>query len=315
MSEVKANDEVTRRDSSASDSSAKENRASRTDLTRMVEVERGSFGRVLVSSTTGGLAFKQTLDPRHRDDLMSEYEIYRRIAQPLRKAKFRVPKPLKFYNSVPELKARYEVKLDTEGPLFSMYCVQSASVAMANVIRHNFVPERARSSFVGLRLCRLYFGVDTPLFLSKRQRSQFVNTSNYQLCSKDVDFLRDNGVIPSVFTCPTIATGMGEALAVFHHELKLDARDIEFVMGGDEEELASLWVIDFNQVKPWKSIDDLVSAHLTNDPYYPRPGSELWNAFVAGYVATSSNAPADANAFIKALVEVEKERAKNDQNK
>lgn len=255
-----------------------------------------------------GLVFKQTLNPQHVTELQAEFDIYGAVATHLKQATFKVPKPSKFYSSVAKLQTRYEVKLDTEGPLFSMACIPPASAPVGTLIRAHFVNERLRPQFHNLLLCRLYLGVDSTAFCAKRQRATFMNTTNYQLCSKDIEFLRAQKALPDSFTCSLIASEMGEVLAMFHHQLKLDARDIEFVLGGgggEEEDLASLWVLDFNQVKSWKSIDDLVSAHLANDPYYPRPNSEFWSAFVAGYLGRCSQPQhlETANAFIKALTD------------
>jgi hypothetical protein len=46
----------------------------------------------------------------------------------------------------------------------------------------------------------------------------------------------------------------------------------------------SYTVIDFNQMRSHNgNADTIISAIVTNDPYYPRPGSRYWKVFKAAY--------------------------------
>lgn len=139
---------------------SEEERANRTAKT--TEIGRGSFGRILVSIETAGLAFKQLLNPQDIEQLQMEFEVYRLIVTPLKRATFKVPKPLKFFPTVAALQARYDVTLDSAAALFSMRFVPSVSVGVRSVIRDHFVNDQLRPKFTKLRLCRLYLGLSLP---------------------------------------------------------------------------------------------------------------------------------------------------------
>jgi hypothetical protein len=83
-----------------------------------------------------------------------------------------------------------------------------------------------------------------------------------------------------------LASSIAEALATLHWGAKIDARDVEFVLGmaprngveeGNIEKRAVRgWVLDFNQCADI-SMDEngcvkAAEAFWDNDPYYPRPG-------------------------------------------
>lgn len=122
-----------------------------------------------------------------------------------------------------------------------------------------------------------------------------------------------------------LAAEMAIALAVIHWEAKVDAMDVEFVLGSAaatpseqrrpytadmrsdvlpppseihplcfNQRKTHLWVLDFDKATPIKlttnDIDDkLVPAFLGNDPYYPRPDvdEELWAEFSRTYLMAS----------------------------
>lgn len=122
-----------------------------------------------------------------------------------------------------------------------------------------------------------------------------------------------------------LAAEMAIALAVIHWEAKVDAMDVEFVLGSaaatlseqwrrpytadmssdvhPPSEIHSLcfnqrkthfWVLDFDKATPIKlttnDVDKkLVPAFLGNDPYYPRPDvdEELWAEFSRIYLVAS----------------------------
>ncbi|KAJ9612255.1 hypothetical protein H2200_003852 [Cladophialophora chaetospira] len=120
---------------------------------------------------------------------------------------------------------------------------------------------------------------------------------------------------------------LAEALAVLHWKAKVDADDVEFVLGrapvtnmpptaanlevwgrdspaGREflefdcqQRRMGVWLLDFNQCKEFPEsetgIKQLQNSFYYNDPYYPRPISDhpydvmLWNTFKGAYLQTS----------------------------
>jgi hypothetical protein len=83
-----------------------------------------------------------------------------------------------------------------------------------------------------------------------------------------------------------LASSIAEALATLHWRAKIDARDVEFVLGmaprngveedNTEKRAVCVWVLDFNQCADI-SMDEngcikAAEAFWDNDPYYPRPG-------------------------------------------
>ncbi|MCJ1271781.1 hypothetical protein MMC22_011686 [Lobaria immixta] len=116
------------------------------------------------------------------------------------------------------------------------------------------------------------------------------------------------------------AQAMAICLAEMHWDVKIDAADVEFVLGTAPEkwapkpaELAKLaprtdtasslnfrrrsvhlWLLDFNQCKSIRmddaGVNQAVAAFWQNDPYYPRPcppghpDAELWEIFEARYI-------------------------------
>lgn len=92
----------------------------------------------------------------------------------------------------------------------------------------------------GPSLCRLYFGTT----YWDRAPSRFITTVNFPL-EKD----RCN-VLANAFAnlCPLpvtadVARGMGEMLGHLHHTARVDARDMEFVLGGDGGDGCTYFII------------------------------------------------------------------------
>ena len=105
------------------------------------------------------------------------------------------------------------------------------------------------------------------------------------------------------------AHAMAEMLAMMHWKAKIDANDIEFVLGGIQPEpdagstythsflgTHSLWVLDFDCCKPIEmneaGIGQAARAFLRNDPFFPRPpvdgdDSALWVEFRDQYLECS----------------------------
>ncbi|KAJ4523358.1 hypothetical protein HRR83_000006 [Exophiala dermatitidis] len=114
------------------------------------------------------------------------------------------------------------------------------------------------------------------------------------------------------------ARAMADTLAMMHWMARIDANDVEFVLGGvrtkSDSELASdhseyihdflgthsMWVLDFDCCRPMTmddaGIDQAARAFLRNDPFFPRPttgtefpDSTLWTEFRNRYLESSKN--------------------------
>jgi len=198
---------------------------------------------------------------------------------------------------------------------------------MSSEIALNFYPTGQQSQ-PGPRLCRLYLGKDLD------RPSRFFNSANFPLDVARYETLCQSGDLSPV---GDVAYGMGEMIGRIHWRGGFDARDIEFVIGGDGFDEVSYFVIDFNQVsyffyllrisslnvsvllfqmRTWsKTLADvttLVEAHYNNDPYFPRarPNDPLYKEFKHGYMSAYPLYPdsrAIANAFLDAI-EVEQTR-------
>ncbi|RXW19474.1 hypothetical protein EST38_g6380 [Candolleomyces aberdarensis] len=140
-------------------------------------------------------------------------------------------------------------------------------------------------------LCRLYFG---KTYRTDGPTPRFINTTNFPL-----DEYRYNKLVEA-----------------YPDRLSLDARDIEFVLGGTGGSRFTYFVIDFNQVSTWTKGPDvtpLVKAFFDNDPYYPRPNPEddLYTSFKSAYYRSCPDSDVGlANAFIEAI-ETEHGRSRN----
>ncbi|MCJ1288939.1 hypothetical protein MMC34_000470 [Xylographa carneopallida] len=119
---------------------------------------------------------------------------------------------------------------------------------------------------------------------------------------------------------------MADTLAVLHWEAKIDAEDVEFVLGSrsevvyneasslhklqksdwqmetikkqnSERQSVHMWVLDFNRCQKIsmdeKGLKQAVRAFYMNDPYHPRPGSDntmdeaVWERFSSRYLTAS----------------------------
>ena len=132
---------------------------------------------------------------------------------------------------------------------------------------------------------------------------------------------------------------MAEALAVMHWEAKIDAADVEFVLGGRPclthvplpsyaqllastdrsvkssgpgSEVTHIWLLDFNQCQSIQmnelGVDQAVKRFFDNDPYYPRPAAsfnrvdtELWEAFESQYRKVSQEIVGDGENTLPGL--------------
>lgn len=96
----------------------------------------------------------------------------------------------------------------------------------------------------GLRLCRLYFG---KIYAGETPR--FVNTSNFPLDVKRFNMLRHDNEDLWLPSAEEVALEMRDMLARIYWRAGFDARDVEFIMGGDGiTSYITFYVIDYNQV-------------------------------------------------------------------
>ncbi|KAI3317256.1 zinc finger protein-domain-containing protein [Xylariaceae sp. AK1471] len=174
-----------------------------------------------------------------------------------------------------------------------------------------FCPENIKEEALSSRenkscLVRLYLGVNRPNLIT----SGGFTLRNFELT---LDRMVHLGLDASSF-----ADAMAESLATLHWAAKIDAFDVEYVLGSapteterDRTELRDIrrppnfcrrtvrvWLLDFNQCQPItedeEGVDKCVAAFYMNDPYYPRPSAqaesmetELWTTFVSKYLAMS----------------------------
>ena len=145
-------------------------------------------------------------------------------------------------------------------------------------------------------LVRLYLGKRLDQVNRLRSR-KFFGLRNFPLC---LDQMQDLGLDTT-----TYALAIAEALAIMHWKTKIDAADVEFVLGGPPclthvplptcQQILELqggasistptshfmpgatqiWLLDFNQCQPLSmdesGVDRAVKRFFDNDPYYPRP--------------------------------------------
>jgi len=109
------------------------------------------------------------------------------------------------------------------------------------IISKTYLPETLRKTTVSL--CRLYFGKN----YTNAPPPRFFNTSNFPLDEERYVNLFES--FPELLEpVKVVASGMGEMLSRLHFKACVDARDVEFVLGGDGGGGFTYFVIDYNQV-------------------------------------------------------------------
>ncbi|KZT00360.1 uncharacterized protein LAESUDRAFT_718217 [Laetiporus sulphureus 93-53] len=297
-------------------------------------IGRGSFAAVYVIPILGApFAYKQVHhSDTDSDALLHEYRALVKLYSICDLDSFFVlPRPLGFFDpntkqflsSTPSSsswpRGRHERPLimpDAFGPFtgatYAMERVFALPLVAARVIREHFYGLAAASVRAGPTLCRLYFGKD----FTNAPQSRFVNTANFPLDVARYRLLTER--VPGLETAEQVAFGMGEMLGRIHWHGSYDARDVEFVLGGDGISGFCYFVIDFNQMRTWKKtveeLGTLVSSFFANDPYYPRPrpSDPLYMAFKNGYSSAYSS-QAGCHAIDTAFLhDIEIEQARRD---
>ena len=220
-----------------------------------VRLGAGSFATVYVIS--GGLvAFKQVSHTDNAEKLRQEYDTLDNIRLRCNTDSFfAIPRALAFFNPLTEEfsapsppssgRPRNVRPLVTPG---LMACFQQPTYAMdrvhalpINVRRHlaqlYFPPQVP----YGPSLCRLYFGRD----YTGAAPSRFINTLNFPL--DEARYTQLATVFQFLPSAIDVARAMGSMLFRLHHLASVDARDVEFVLGGDGGAGFTFFLIDFNQ--------------------------------------------------------------------
>ena len=188
-----------------------------------------------------------------------------------------------------------------------------------NSLTELYCPERIRETAKADKantdsLVRLYLGKNRS-----ERPSMFFSLRNFMLHKNQMENL---DLDTKVF-----AQAMAQTLAVMHWVARVDARDVEFVLGSAPTEvhttfptkeqmdrtkpgtevwvpvrgfnshkrLIHIWCLDFNQCRridaDKEGVKQCVEAFFLNDPYYPRPGDEnLWHTFKKEYLNTAEQA-------------------------
>ncbi len=167
-------------------------------------------------------------------------------------------------------------------------------------------------------LVRLYLGKRRDHVLRLRPR-RFFGLRNFPLC---LDQMQDLGLETHRY-----AMAMAEALAMMHWEARIDAADVEFILGGppslthrpvpslqilqqsratpplevamshSEAGVTHIWLLNFNQCHTMTmdehGVDQAVKRFFDNDAYYPRPlaveteDRALWDVFESRYLGAA----------------------------
>ncbi|KIW83743.1 hypothetical protein Z517_02989 [Fonsecaea pedrosoi CBS 271.37] len=147
-------------------------------------------------------------------------------------------------------------------------------------------------------LVRLYLG--RRKFQNEARGRTFFSLRNYPMHLNQAEELGLNVM--------DYAHAMAETLAMMHWAAKIDANDVEFVLGGTQRTgigeytndffgTHGLWVLDFDCCRSMTmddaGIEQAARAFLKNDPYFPRPvtrsssDSALWSEFRGRYLECS----------------------------
>lgn len=228
---------------------------------RLFKIGRGSFADIWL---LGGrpIAFKVVQIPTNGDILLREYtaltEIYNLCNSD---SFFFIPRPFAYYDpSAPDSFASIPTSLSPRpscrplrspvaladlkslglpAAVYAMDFVVPLPPTIAQAMRQFYPPNSEKAPAPSL--CRLYFGKDI-----EGPPGRFFNSANFPL---DIARYQRIAALSKGFPIvEDIAYGMGQMLGRLHWRAGYDARDIEFVLGGEGFSHIALYVIDFNQV-------------------------------------------------------------------
>ena len=123
-------------------------------------------------------------------------------------------------------------------PAYAMDRVHALPINVRRYLAEQYSPPEMS---YGPALCRLYFGRDC----TGAAPSRFVNTLNFPLDeTRYTQLATQFQFLPSAVD---VARAMGNILFRLHHLASVDARDVEFVLGGDGGAVFTFFLIDFDQ--------------------------------------------------------------------
>lgn len=235
-----------------------------------VRLGAGSFATVYVIS--GGLiAFKQVAHTDNAEKLRQEYHTLENIyLQCSTDSFFAIPRALALFNPLTEdfsttapdaNRFRTFRPLVTPGvmayfqqPSYAMDRVHALPITVRRYLAEQYFPSQVP---YGPALCRLYFGKD----YTGAAPSRFVNTLNFPLDeTRYTELTTSFQFLPLVID---VARAMGVMLSRLHHLASVDARDVEFILGGDGGAGFTFFLIDFNQVVRQSCILVLLTHHTS----------------------------------------------------
>lgn len=278
------------------------------EVTDLVQIGAGTFGAVFVPQTVNeSIALKIVHHPSRAEEMRKEHEdlqlLYPIVVNDSDYFLFKVPKPMKYYPTLADLKAETMIDVinqhnlkdyPNECSLYAMEKVHPVPLALAISIRQQFFPEGLKNDTRPF-ICRIYLGKKV------RQQTRFFNHLNFPLDADRLAQLKLNELYR--WDTNYIAYEMGRCLGTIHFKARRDARDVEFVLGGRDILRPALFCIDFNQMLPWKNHSELVQSFYINDPYYPRPGSDHWEPFGLGYLHGAGKDLEEAEQVLKLIIE------------
>ena len=267
----------------------------------------GSFASVFAWESRGCIALKQAAAIESKENIHKEFEnltiIYQHKMHALAHiVEFVFPEPFKWYESfwdfAQEMRIDRSIERGLEGvtALYTMQRLWPIPPALATTIRSLYFPAEEQWHDAPAFIARIYLGQKA---VERSAPTRFFNYKNFPL-SEDKLRALDLDV-------HSIAAAMGRSLACIHFRAGLDARDVEFVLGGDAVnpyQKHALMCIDFNQVRRHSfHCAELTDAILDNDKYFPLPSSSCWQHFVDGYMAVAHTIllPADPSTTCTAL--------------
>ncbi len=251
----------------------------------------GSFASVFAWDSRGCIALKQAADITSKDIIRNEYQSLQMIFQNKTYAhdiEFVFPEPFKWYDSfwefAQEMNIDRSIERGLEGvtALYTMQRLWPIPPPLATSIRNLFFPEGERGHDAPAFIARIYLGQKA---VTRSAPNRFFNYMNFPLS--------EDNLVALQFNVHNIAAAMGRSLACIHYKAGLDARDVEFVLGGDAinpYQKFAFMCIDFNQVRQHNfQCSELTDAIFANDKYFPLPSSSCWQHFSDGYIAVAQS--------------------------
>lgn len=94
-----------------------------------------------------------------------------------------------------------------------------------------------------------------------------------------------------------IATSLGRLLGFLHYYAKVDATDMEYILGTDAtDDTPRIFALDFDRVKPIKNYTDKTVGDLqwamSAESYFPMPEQAIFSSFERAYIDMAASAGA-----------------------